>query len=355
MINRTVAIAQGKGGVGKTSVTTNLGGLTAASGLRVLIVDLDQQGNVARDLGLEPNSGDELFEALTSSKGGLDVTRQVRPNLDVVLGGPAMGDAASTFASREQRGGGTLAEALERKLAAIADDYDLILLDTPPGDRIVTEAALIAAAAVVIPTRADQASIDGVARIAERFIAVRDRNPHLRLAGVALFAMATRAGRLERDLRTTLEEILGSAAPVFATRIRDLHTAAADARVRGLLVHELEQAGNQLRKERVTALSEARIRARLAQALTDRGREDLAGRLDNLNAADRDQLDGFVNELTTAGLADLANRAAGLTGAERPQELYARDAAGLASDYENLAHELLVRIAEIEEEVSVLA
>jgi cellulose biosynthesis protein BcsQ len=298
MINRTVAIAQGKGGVGKTSLTTNIGGLTAASGLRVLIVDLDQQGNVARDLGLEPDDGAELFEALTSAKRGLHVTHEVRPNLDVVLGGPAMGDAASAFASREQRGAGTLAEALESKLAQLAPNYDLILLDTPPGDRIVTEAALVASAAVVIPTRADQASIDGVARIAERFLAVRDRNPHLRLAGVALFAMATRAGRLERDLRATLAEILGSAAPVFATRIRDLHSAAADARVRGKLVHELEQAGRDERAARIAALK--------------------------------------AGETPSSGL-------------------YARDATGLASDYENLAHELLVRIAEIEQEVSVPA
>src|SRR3546814_11401733 len=60
-IHRTITVAQGKGGVGKTSLVSNIGGLTAAAGNRVLILDLDQQGNVARDLGYPPDTGDDLL------------------------------------------------------------------------------------------------------------------------------------------------------------------------------------------------------------------------------------------------------------------------------------------------------
>ncbi|MDZ8173256.1 ParA family protein [Microbacterium xanthum] len=294
-IHRTVTVAQGKGGVGKTSLVSNIGGLTAAAGNRVLILDLDQQGNVARDLGYSPDAGDDLLTALITSA-PLPVLRGVRDRLDVVPGGPALGDVAAVMASRAQRGGEDLADVLEAKLRAIADDYDLILIDTPPGDRIIVTAALTVSRAVIIPTRPDEASIDGVTRIAERFLDVRERNPSLRLAGVALFAIASRTTRLERDVRASLAQVLGDAAPVFTTRIRHLDSAAADARRRGLLVHELEAAAIDDRAARISALR---------------------------------------------------------SGTTPTGGLYARDASGLATDYENIARELLTRVAEIEQEVSL--
>lgn len=294
-INRAVTIAQQKGGVGKTTLTSNVAGLAAAAGYRVCVIDLDQQGNLARDLGYEPDSGDALFESLIGSA-QLPIIKNVRENLDAVPGGPAVGDLTATFSSRVSRGKADLADALEQKIAAIADNYDLILIDTGPGDRIIIDAALTLSGAVVIPTRMDEASIDGVTRIAERFVAVRERNPRLRLAGVVLFGISSRTTRLERDVREALQEVLGTAAPVFDTRIRHLDSAAADARRRGLLVHELEVAA----------------------------RKDRADRLKSLKAG----------ETPTPGL-------------------YARDAKGLADDFEQLTHELLARIAEIEKEASV--
>lgn len=294
-ISRTLVFGQGKGGVGKTTLTTNVGGLAAAAGLKVLIVDLDQQGNVARDLGFEPDSGDRLMSALVTGS-PLPIIRDVRPGLDVVPGGPAVGDIAGLFQARAQRGGGDLADQLEKSLAAIAGEYSLIVIDTPPGDRIIVEAALTVASAVVIPTRMDEASIDGVSRLAERFVAVSDRNPQLRLAGVVLFAINSRTTRLERDVRDALRQILGDAAPVFETRIRHLDSAAADARRRGLLVHELEQ----------------------------------------------------------AGVGDRAAILKALKAGEKPEgNLYARDTTGLATDFENLTHELLSKLAQIEEETKV--
>lgn len=296
-IPRTVTVAQGKGGVGKTSLTSNVAGLAAAAGHRVLLLDLDQQGNLARDLGYEPNSGDDLLAALIS-KAPLPVLTGVRENLDVVPGGPAVGDVAAIFASRAGRGGDDLGTVLLAKLEPIAGDYDLILMDTPPGDRIIVDAALTVSRSVVIPTRTDEASIDGVQRIAERFMAVRERNAELRLAGVALFAISSRTTRLERDVRSILDDLLEGVAPVFATRVRHLDSAAADARRRGLLVHELE----------------------------------------------------------AAGVADRSARLSALKSGQRPTDgLYSRDAGGLAGDYQALAMELLTRVAEIENEVSVNA
>jgi len=292
-IARSVVVAQGKGGVGKTSVTTNVGGLAAAAGLRVLVVDLDPQGNVARDLGLELDSGQQLLSALVAGA-PVPVTVGVREHLDVVQGGPEVADLAGLMYARASRGGTSLSQTLGASLASVADGYDLILIDTPPGEKVLVEAALGVASAVLIPTRADDASLDGLARVAERFAAARTINPELRLAGVLLFAVGSRSRRLENGVRRSIEGIVGSAAPIFESRVRHLESAAVDSRRAGLLVHELEGAAVEDRRARLAALR--------------------AGQTPN---------DGLL----------------------------VRNAEGLAGDYESVTRELLTRLAEIEQEV----
>lgn len=292
-ISRTIAVEQGKGGVGKTSLVSNVAGLAAAAGVHTLIMDLDPQGNVARDLGFELSDGQPLFNAFATG-GSLPVLKDVRPNLDVVPGGPAVGDIAGLNFAWQQRGVGDFGDQLERTLGAIAGEYDLILLDTPPGDRVIAEGALAVASSVIIPTRSDEASIDGVARVAERFQSVAARNPQLRLAGVVLFSVEARSLRLERAVRSTLSDLLGGVAPVFTTRIRHANSAAVDARSRGLLAHELEEAAK----------------------------------------------------------ADRAARLAALRAKKKPADgMFARDASGLAEDYENLTREILTVLGQMESEV----
>lgn len=292
-ITRSVVVAQGKGGVGKTSVTTNVGGLAAAAGLRVLVVDLDPQGNVARDLGLELDSGRGLLGALVAGA-PVPVTAGVRDRLDVVQGGPEVADLAGLMYARASRGGTTLSQTLGASLGSVAGGYDLILIDTPPGEKVLVEAALGVASAVLIPTRADDASLDGLARVAERFAAARAINPELRLAGVLLFAVGSRSRRLEHGVRRSIEGIVGSAAPIFESRVRHLESAAVDSRRAGLLVHELEDAAVEDRRARLAALR--------------------AGKTPG---------DGLL----------------------------VRNAEGLAGDYESVTRELLTRLAEIEREV----
>jgi chromosome partitioning protein len=94
---------------------------------------------------------------------------------------------------------------------------------------------------LIIPTRSDEASLDGLVVVAQRFAAARAVNPNLTLLGVALFGVRAGSTRLIKRVRAALEETLGGAAPVFATSIRHLESAAVDMRVRGLLPHELEQ------------------------------------------------------------------------------------------------------------------
>lgn len=276
-IARAVAIAQGKGGVGKTSVTSNCAGLAAGSGLRVWVIGLDPQGNIARDVGMEPEEGSDMLQAIMT---GSPMPRRlnVRANLDVSPGGPALEDLAGVMFTRSRRGGGDIATTLGASLAAHADDYDLILIDTPPGERVLVEAAMSVAATVLIPTRADDASIDGIARVAERFTAAREANPALQLAGVVLFAVGARSRRLESSVRRVIEGIVGQA-PIFDSRVRHLESAAVDARRLGLLAHELEDAAVADRRARLAALRSGDVPT---GGLLVRHAEGLAGDYENV-------------------------------------------------------------------------
>lgn len=252
-LGRVLVVSQGKGGVGKTTVVCNVAGLAASAGVRTLVVDLDPQGNVARDLGFEPNDGRELLHALVAGARP-SILSNVREGLDVVPGGPALGDLVGLAFSRMQRGEG-IAEMLYASLSAVTGEYDLVIIDTPPGDRLIVDAAFAVATAVVIPTRSDEASIDGVERVAERFLAAKGQNPRLRLAGVLLFAVGSRSLSIEREVRAVLGSMLGDAAPVFRTRVRHLEAAARSARRDGVLIHELEQRTQELQRERFAALA----------------------------------------------------------------------------------------------------
>lgn len=255
VLERGVVLANGKGGVGKTSTVANVAGLCALSGLRVLTVDLDPQGNLARDIGYDRDKGQRLFMALVGG-GELPIIRNAggREGLDCVPGGLAMSDLVGVLFSRASNGGSSLSHMLWEALSPVADDYDLILFDTPPGDATINEGVLGVARAVVIPTRSDEASIDGLEVVARRFVVARETNPHLRLAGVLLFGIGSQSSRLDGEVRRIIQEALDDVAPIFTTRIRYLESAAADQRRTGLMIHELEGAASEAKAKRLAAL-----------------------------------------------------------------------------------------------------
>ncbi|MDQ1539049.1 MAG: chromosome partitioning protein [Actinomycetota bacterium] len=243
-LSRTIAVINGKGGVGKTSVTANLAGLFAAAGYRTLAVDLDPQGNLGNDLGyLGAGLGDEGhgLQAAVLSGGAPPVIAEVRPGLDVVAGGEALHDLVAVLQARRMtgRGGGT--EALAASLGNIAGQYEATLLDCPPGTDVLQAGALEAARWVLVPTKTDDASRAGLRDVAKRFTAARQHNPDLELLGVVLFGVTSSARRVMRQAREALTSDLGDESVVFTAAIRHVEAAAVDARSRGQLVHELER------------------------------------------------------------------------------------------------------------------
>ncbi|MFL4473120.1 ParA family protein [Paeniglutamicibacter sp. MACA_103] len=252
-IPRATTFAIDKGGVGKTSCSANVAGQAASAGYKTLIIDLDPVGSLHSDLGYPKNSGTELFDALRKGN-PLPILEGIRPNLDVVVGGEELRDLQGILFSRGQSAIEGFASMLSLSLGAIADPYDLIVIDTPPGDPWITEGALCVSSALVIPTRSDDGSLDAVENTAHKFMRARHFNPDLRLAGALLFGIGSMSRRIARQTRERLDEMLGDAAPVFNTRIRYQETAAIDARRQGKLIHELSPAVQEAVKDRLLAL-----------------------------------------------------------------------------------------------------
>jgi cellulose biosynthesis protein BcsQ len=253
-LTNTIAFANGKGGVGKTSVAANVAGIAALSGWRVLAVDLDPQGNLGNDLGYtQAGNSDQGARLMAAIRDGsrLEPLRDVRPGLDAVPGGDHMDGLMTVLAPRlldESASGTAIADAL----IPLADEYDLVMLDCPPAGGVLLEAILIATRFLVIPTKRDLGSLHGLVRVARSFASVRSHdNPDLDVLGVTLFDFARQDTRILADTRERLVRNLAGAAPVFDTVIRNARKASTDMRRDGLLAFEYEEAAAAARRQRV--------------------------------------------------------------------------------------------------------
>lgn len=249
-LSRVVTTGNGKGGVGKTTLAANTAGLAAADDTAVLLIDLNGQGNVGRELGYREgpldDDGQALAEAVTegSALRPVNLASSGRPNLDVCVGGAAVGHLPAILSNRYQFQAERQALMLALSLQQVANNYDLIVIDSPPENPPLQQLALAAARWLVVPVKSDRASIeDGLGGIAKQFALVRKKvNPSLELLGVVLFASGSSSTAIRRDVRRDVEKVLGEDAPMFSSVIRHSEAVGRQSRERGLLVHELEQA-----------------------------------------------------------------------------------------------------------------
>jgi chromosome partitioning protein len=244
-LDRVVAVINGKGGVGKTSIVANLGALAAAAGYRVLLIDLDPQGNLADDFGYADTDTDDrgaaLHLAVVSRQPAQPLTG-VRDNLDVLPGGEQTEDLEAVLYARTRRDPDAALNAVAEILAPVADNYDLILLDCPPGGAMLQEAALGAARWLLIPTRSDLSSRKALRSVAQRYVTARTGGARVELLGVVLFGVTSSARNIREHARKSLKEDLAGAAPILETVIRYAEAAADEGRRRGVVAHELDAA-----------------------------------------------------------------------------------------------------------------
>lgn len=183
-MGQTIACANQKGGVGKTTTVVNLGSYLALAGERVLIVDLDPQGNATSGFGFDRGSIERsVYDAVVD---GTEIGDLILPSpvdrLDVVPSAIALAGAELELAPVEGR-----ERRLARQLAEISDRYDYLLIDCPPALGLLTVNALTAAESVLIPLQCEYYALEGLTQLLATLNLVRDHlNPDLAIAGVVL-------------------------------------------------------------------------------------------------------------------------------------------------------------------------
>jgi len=207
---RIIAFANHKGGVGKTTTTVNVGCILAASGKKVLVIDMDAQANLTESL-LSKESDESIYYALTKKREDLPIVH-ISEGLDLVPSSLQLAVAELEMTSFINR---------ERVLAGLVEpikaDYDYILIDCPPTLTLLTLNALAAANEIVIPLIAEVLPFKGLTMINNFIEMVRTQlNPSAHLTGVLLARWES--SKLSRQIEEGLREQLGKL--VFKTKIR---------------------------------------------------------------------------------------------------------------------------------------
>ncbi|WP_299950103.1 AAA family ATPase [uncultured Ruegeria sp.] len=212
---RIIAVANQKGGVGKTTTAINLAAGLAEAGCKVLVVDLDPQGNASTGLGVEDRDWTTYDLILDDASLEAVVQETEIRNLFVVPATVDLSSADIELISNEKRSY-LLHDAL-RQTAIDAFDLDFVLIDCPPSLNLLTVNAMVAAQSVLVPLQSEFFALEGLSQLMLTIREVRQTaNPDLRIEGVVLTMYDNRnnlSRQVEKDARDNLGEM------VFKTKI----------------------------------------------------------------------------------------------------------------------------------------
>ena len=231
---QVIVLANQKGGVAKTTTTLNLGVAFAEQGFKVLLIDLDPQGNLTMSQGLNPDTIQQsMFDVLVHR---LPIEQVIETReTDIAVSSIDLAGADMALSSQIGR-----ERALEKALAPILDRYDYIFVDTPPSLGLLTINAFVAATGVIVPVQTEYLSLRGLVQLENTLGMVRENlNPRVEIIGIVP-TMYDRRITHSREADEILRENFGDL--VYSTRIRKT-VRFAEAPVKGTSVLAYEPKG----------------------------------------------------------------------------------------------------------------
>jgi len=221
-VTRVVAVANQKGGVAKTTTSVNLSASLAVSGLKILLIDLDPQGNATMGCGIDKNEVENtVYEWLIEDRELADIVNPGQGGFDVLAANLDLTAAEVSLMQKEER-----EYYIRNRLADQAQPYDYVIIDCPPSLSILTVNALVAADGVLIPMQCEYYALEGLTALLDTVEGIQAHaNPNLVVEGI-LRTMYDPRNSLTRDVSRQLIQYFGD--QVFRTVIpRNIRLAEA--------------------------------------------------------------------------------------------------------------------------------
>jgi len=254
-MGKIIAIANQKGGVGKTTTAINLSSALSFAGAKVLVVDMDPQGNATSGLGVVLGDNESsIYDVLIGRSQAIDTVRRTNvDNLDIIPGDINLSAAEVelvTEMSRETK--------LKKALASVMEEYNFIMIDCPPSLGLLTVNSLTAADSVLIPLQCEYYAMEGLGQLLNTIRLIRESlNEDLELEGI-LLTMHDPRNNLSKEVQKQVEDYLSES--IFKTIIpRNVRLSEAPSYGQSIIEYDIRSKGAasyiELAKEMLARLS----------------------------------------------------------------------------------------------------